>query len=489
MLASRASGIDAFMLSRRSILRGALAAIPLSFLWNRRARAAGYGPLVPDPDGILDLPAGFTYRVVDRRGDTMSDGYRTPGLPDGMACFAGAGGTLVLLRNHELSNSHAALGPVGPGSPAPAHRYDPASHGGVTRVVVDGTTLARVSSNLVLYGTIRNCAGGPSPWGWLSCEEDTSSGHGYVFACAPTAAAVAPPQRITAYGRMNHEAVAVDPVTLIAYLTEDRGDGCFYRFVPASPATPWQGQLQALRVVGTDRFDTSAGRAVGDQWPIAWVDIATPDPAGDTLRVEARGRGAATVNRGEGLWFHDGAVYFTATGGGPAGAGQVFRLDPAGDGGALTLIAQSTGRDHLDGPDNLTVAPWGEVFLCEDGDAEQLIRVLGADGALGDFARNAASDGEFAGACFSPDGRVLFVNLQVDGLTLAITGPFPQPPRPEPEPEPEPEPDADPDRPDPGGGDGGEPGGGCSAGGDAGAGAAAVAAVAAATTAARAALR
>ena len=33
---------------------------------------------------------------------------------------------------------------------------------------------------------------------------------------------------------------------------------------------------------------------------------------------------------------------------------------------------------------------------------------------------------EFAGPCFSPDGRTLFVNIQGDGLTLAISGPFEQ---------------------------------------------------------------
>lgn len=458
------------MVTRRSVLRGALAAIPLAFLWRRRAYAAGYGPLVADPAGLLDLPAGFSYRVVDRRGDPMTDGYRVPGKPDGMACFAGAGGTLVLLRNHELSNTDAAIGPIGPNQPAPAHRYDAASHGGVTRVVLDGTTLARVSSNLVLFGTIRNCAGGPSPWGWLSCEEDTSTGHGYVFACPADASAATAPQKIAAYGRMNHEAVAVDPTTLIAYLTEDRGDSCFYRFVPASTATPWQGQLQALRVVGQDAFDTNTGHTVGDQWPIAWVDIAAPDPAGDTVRVEAQGLGAATFSRGEGVWFYDGSVYFTATSGGPVGGGQVFRLDPAGNGGTLTLIAQSVDRMQLDNPDNLTVAPWGEVFLCEDGSGEQYMRVLGENGAITNFARNAASTSELAGVCFSPDGRVLFVNMQRDGITLAITGPFPMTPDPDPEPEPEPEPEPDNDA------------GGCSAGNGAGAGAAVVIAAAIVTT-------
>jgi secreted PhoX family phosphatase len=42
-----------------------------------------------DPQGILDLPEGFSYRVLQRGGEMMTDGYRVPGRPDAMACFAG----------------------------------------------------------------------------------------------------------------------------------------------------------------------------------------------------------------------------------------------------------------------------------------------------------------------------------------------------------------------------------------------------------------
>ena len=40
------------------------------------------------------------------------------------------------------------------------------------------------------------------------------------------------------------------------------------------------------------------------------------------------------------------------------------------------------------------------------------------------FARNAKSDSEFAGPTFAPDGKTFFVNMQGDGLTFAIWGPF-----------------------------------------------------------------
>jgi secreted PhoX family phosphatase len=427
------------MLTRRSLLGGALAALPLSVLWRRTSRAAaGFGPLRPDPAGILELPEGFSYRIleavrVDGQRQRMTDGYLVPGAPDGMACVAGPDDTLILLRNHELGTG--GDGPYHATHPAPPEAYDPAALGGVTRVVVDASTYERISSNLVLAGTIRNCAGGLYPGGWLSCEETVNPGHGYVFECPASASGVAMPQRIVGYGRFNHEAAAVDPDTQICYLTEDEGSSCFYRFKPTSPASRHVGTLQALRVVGADRLNTSTGMTVGAPVAVAWVNIDNPEPTGlqPTCRAQGQDRGAAIVVRGEGLWIHEGAVYFVSTTGGPVAGGQIFRLDPDGDGGTLTLLAQSTNREELDMPDNLTVAPWGDVYLAEDGSGEQYLRILHGDGSISDFARNARSSGELAGVCFSPDGNALFVNMQSDGLTLVVTGPFPVVPPPTPD--------------------------------------------------------
>ncbi|HLT34652.1 MAG TPA: alkaline phosphatase PhoX, partial [Enhygromyxa sp.] len=161
----------------------------------RPARAGGpWGELIPDPNGILDLPAGFSYRILEDGGDDMSDGYRVPRRPDGMACFPGPDGTLILMRNHENSLNANADGPYKEGQTAPPEAYDPEGMGGVTRLVIDATTFERISSNLVLVGTVRNCAGGPSPWGWLSCEENVDInggyGHGYTFLCLTDAETV-----------------------------------------------------------------------------------------------------------------------------------------------------------------------------------------------------------------------------------------------------------------------------------------------------------
>lgn len=409
-------------LSRRHFLHVGAASLvgasALPYVFSRRSKAAPFGPLLDDPDGILDLPAGFRYHVLEHAGDLMDDGRKVPLRPDGMGCFRGRDGNLVLMRNHEVS------GPDVVNLGAPPRAYAAEQGGGVTRVVVDPHSLRRLGSNQVLAGTSRNCAGGLSPWGWLSCEETVDSGHGYVFVCDPEASGVQEPHPVPGYGRFRHEAAAVDPENHVAYLTEDRDDSAFYRFVPDHRDEPFVGRLQALRISGEPGFDTSAGLRVGDAFDVAWADIPTPDPEDDSVRLQAQHAGAARFRRGEGLWMERGRAYFCCTTGGPRGGGQIFRLDPDGDGGRLTLIAQSEHRDMLDMPDNITVAPWGDIYMAEDGYGGQLVRGLTPRGEVFDFARNAKSYSELAGICFSPAGDALFLNMQTDGLTLAIRGPF-----------------------------------------------------------------
>lgn len=404
-------------------------------LW-RRARGtpgalASGSALVRDPAGLLDLRAGFRYQVVQREGETMSDGFRVPGRPDAMACFPLANGHFALFRNHELDASAVGHGPYFPHSIIPPEAYDRPSLGSVTRLVFDADG-ALQSSNLVLTGTARNCAAGPSPWGYLSCEEDVSEHHGYVFLCAVDADRVRMPQKIPAYGRFLHEAAAVDPADHAAYLTEDRVDGCFYRFVPAQKDAPFgAGRLQALAIADRPRFALGDGLDTGTTLAVSWVDV--PHDAGerdDSLRYAAQERGAAVVKRGEGLWRVDDGFVFTSTIGGRAGLGQIFHLSPTASGGKLRLIFESHDAHVLDMPDNLTWAPWGDLIVCEDNLRSPYLRLVTRDGRVLPFAHNARSRSEFAGVCFSPDGRRLFVNMQEEGLTLAIEGPWPSRPLP-----------------------------------------------------------
>lgn len=355
----------------------------------------------------------------------MSDGLKVPGRPDGMACFTGPDDTWILMRNHELERSRYDAGYDG----SPSEAYDAQAVGGVTRVVLRKKSLERVASNRVLTGTLRNCGGGSSPWGWLSCEESTEPKHGYVFRCRTDATRLAPAERIASYGRFNHEAACVEPKTLTTYLTEDRSNGCLYRYRPRDLSKPFtSGKLQALRVQGIPKFDTSKDLDHGTRLKVDWVDIPNPEPTDDSVREQGAAAGAARFWRGEGIVLTDGAAYVCCTSGGRESCGQIFKLSfGASDGiDRLELFAESPGPSVLDMPDNIYMAPWGDLLVAEDGSGEQFIRGITPGGRVYDLARNAKSSGEFAGICASPDGNTLFVNMQVEGLTIAITGPFPE---------------------------------------------------------------
>jgi secreted PhoX family phosphatase len=326
------------------------------------------------------------------------------------------------MRNHEMLVGDHARSPYFPGQTPTPEAYDPQGTGGVTRLVIDPKSLQVQRTNLVLTGTYWNCAGGLSPWGWLSCEETSEPGHGHVFLCATDAERVQPPRKIAAYGRMRHEAATIDARTSIAYMTEDQFDGCFYRFVPHRRDRPFEGKLQALRIPARPGFDTAA-LPPRERLPVDWVDVDRPDTPDDSVRYGALAKGAASFRRCEGLWLAGDELFFCATIGGPIGLGQIFRLrltEPS----TLEVFVQADDVEQLDMPDNLCVGPDGLLYAAEDGFGGNFLRRIDRDGRVSAFARNAASLGEFAGPCFSPDGSTLFVNLQADGLTLAIRGPF-----------------------------------------------------------------
>lgn len=407
--------------------------------------AGGYGPLRPSgPE--LELPDGFTYTVLSHNGKPMSDGTPTPGAFDGMAAFALPDGSIRLIRNHENRDAPERSRVKGD----PSRAYDPCGGGGTTslevRVCEDGTP-ELLRDFVSLNGTIVNCAGGPTPWGsWLSCEESVagrsagwSEEHGYIFEVPASAESEVAAVPLKAMGRFVHEAVAVDPESGIVYETEDRQEAGFYRFIPVTPGRLAEGgRLQMLAVEGRPRFDTARGQHVGVPLPAVWVDIEDPDPpvgSGRARTVFAQGfvQGAAGFARLEGCWYGDRSIYFHSTSGGDARVGQVWRYGPtSAERGELTLIFESPSRAVLDYPDNITVSPRGGIVICEDGAGEQYLRGLTPDGAILDLAKNVLNETEFAGACFSPDGRILFVNIMgstidagtEEGRTLAIRGPW-----------------------------------------------------------------
>lgn len=425
---------------------------------SRALRAVEFGPLVPDPEGIFDLPAGFTYQVIARFGETMDDGFLVPHRPDGMGAFPGPDGTTILVCNHEVDagdeDEESAFGEdfVLAAALDPADFYDPGrdghpAGGGTTTIVYDTVNQRRIRQFLSLAGTCTNCAGGPTPWNsWLTCEETTIRArgsfirdHGYVFEVPATAEpALASPVPIKAMGRFEHEAVAIDPASGVVYETEDRADGLIYRYIPnVRDDLHAGGRLQALTVRARPGFDTrnwtASLVAPGDVLLVEWIDCENVEAPEDDLRHRGHEQGAARFARGEGMWYGNGAVYFACTEGGPAKIGQIWKYTPspaegaageADEPGRLELFVESTDPGVLENADNVTVAPWGDLFVCEDSsDGDHLVGIT-PGGELYRFGRNALSNSELAGSVFSPDGSTLFVNLQDDGLTLAITGPW-----------------------------------------------------------------
>lgn len=396
------------------------------------ARAAtgsgGFASLRPDPDHVLDLPAGFTARVISRAGEAMSDGWQVPAMADGMACFRGEEGRWILVRNHELDASPGDVA-SGPFAAAPiqderlGRLYDPGKKappaGGTTTLVYNPTTRSVERQWLSLAGTARNCAGGPTPWNsWLSCEESVvgigngyTREHGYVFEVPSSAEELTPARPLKAMGRFNHEAAAVDPGTGIVYLTEDRPDGLFYRFLPSARGRLSEGgTLQALAVEGVTDTRNWLREDIppGDLRTARWIDLDGVDSPGDDLRKQGHDKGAALFARGEGLWWGRGEGYFCCTSGGKRGAGQIFRYRPSAfEGGAeearqpgqLELFVESNDPSRLDQCDNITVTPWGDLLVCEDTRSHCGLVGVTPDGEIYPFADNPYNGSELAGAC------------------------------------------------------------------------------------------
>lgn len=456
-------------LSRRQFGFAAFTTLAFAGL-SRRAGAAetyrneihGYGPLRRDPAGLLDLPEGFSHQVVSRSGEIMDDGFYAPSNFDGMGCFAAGDGKIALVRNHELSLGGWDRSAV-KDTAALQERLAALPHfgraadgrvlpGGTSTVIIDLATGRRESQFLSLTGTSTNCAGGITPWGsWLTCEEtnlaapDSSQSHGWVFEIPSAHRGLVAPQPLTAMGRYRHEAAAVDPKTGIVYLTEDRDDSLFYRFLPQQPGELAKGgRLQALAFADSG-LDADSRNWTGVEFaprtmrPVRWIDMKGVESPQDDLRVRGHARGAVSFARGEGLHLAVGAngardFYFTCTSGGAAKLGQIMRYTPSAHEGTaeetqhpgqLEIFVESADASVFEYGDNLTVTPQGHLIVCEDktGDRVNHLRGVAPSGQIYTFARLNAET-ELAGACFSPDGQVLFVNAYAPGITFAIRGPW-----------------------------------------------------------------
>jgi uncharacterized protein len=360
-----------------------------------RSILAALGPLqAPDPNG-LRLPAGFRSRVLARSSQRVTEGssYVWHPAPDGGATFATIDGGFVYVSNCEFT-------PGGAG----ALRFD------ATGQLIDAYP--------ILQNSTRNCAGGPTPWGtWLSCEEVS---FGSVWECDPLGvrAAVLRPS----LGQFRHEAAAVDPIRKQIYLTEDEPNGRLYRFTPDALDSAGRPDLQR------GRLEVAAVRGGGLEGRLAWRAIA--DPSGAALPTRLQAEASTAFNGAEGIWHHEGVLYFATK-----GDNRVWAYDLGAQ--LLTLIYDLATADHpiLSGVDNVTVSPAGDVLVAEDIGGDMQIVGLAPDGTQLALVQLIGHDGsEITGPAFDPSGTRLYFSSQrgsdgkpETGVTFEVTGRFFEP--------------------------------------------------------------
>lgn len=409
------------ILSRRELVgTGAGAAGMLALgpeLWRALGRPARngpspYGPLgSPDANG-LRLPAGFRSRVVARGQQPVGlTGYVWHLFSDGAATYGTGDGGWILVSNSEVPTPVDL--PIDVGNPgeggASAIRFDPKGR------IVDAYR--------ILADTSSNCAGGRTPWGtWLSCEETDA---GRVWECDPTGAreAVVHP----ALGVFSHEAAAVDRRTGFVYLSEDDGEGCFYRFKPRRTGDLSAGVLQVA--------------LVGPRGGVTWKRV--PDPSAATTPTRDQVPGATRFRRGEGLWFDAGFVYLATT-----GDSRIWAYNTRRARMRVIYDPDRIADPPLTDVDNITVhRQSGDLLVCEDNgapDAYDVGIITFPRGPRGRRQRPVVSrflkmtgpqhgepgtdaSSEIAGVCFNPRGDRMYCASQrafTTGVVYEIRGPF-----------------------------------------------------------------
>ena len=354
------------------------------------SRLPAVGALQAADENGIQLPEGFSSRVIATAGSRPVAGssYRWHGSPDDGDTFEHPDGGWIYVSNSELDGGAGGVG---------ALRFDG-----------DGELVDAYS---IMSGGRRNCAGGRTPWGtWLSCEEVPN---GLVWECDPMGREDA--RNYPSLGRFNHEAAVVDPKTRMVYLTEDESDGRFYRFTPDEVDSDGRANLETgrLQVATVDRDDN-----------VSWTGLS--DAAARSVSTRRQVSSSTAFNRGEGMVYHDGIVYFTTT-----GDHRVYGYKIADQTMEVVYDRATADVRSLGSPDNIDASHDGHLLVAEDGDNLEIV-VITTDGDVLPLLRlTGQPNSEITGPAFSPDMSRLYFSSQrgrsgdlSDGLTYEVTGPF-----------------------------------------------------------------
>jgi hypothetical protein len=207
------------------------------------------------------------------------------------------------------------------------------------------------------------------------------------------------------------------------YLSEDQDDGLFYRFTPDKPGELASGLLEAAVV------DASGA--------VSWIEV--PDPnlvtGGATIREQLPE--ATRFKGGEGLWYSEGVVYYTTK-----GDKKVWGYDCRANTIEVIYDGENTPGAALNAVDNVTVSPFGDVYVCEDG-GNMEICLISPDRVVSPFVRLVGDEhqnSEMTGVVFDPSGTRMYFSSQrsypftaggpseagvlARGATYEVTGPF-----------------------------------------------------------------
>ena len=331
--------------------------------------------MVYDEGLAATYPKGCQLRVVARSGESVKNSsYTWHGLPDGGACYAAVDGGWIYVSNSEMSEGRGGVGAI---------RFD--SFGDI------------VNAYPILAGTSRNCAGGKTPWGtWLSCEENGDIGQ--VYECDPYGRRAGLVR--AAMGACNHEGAAVDPETSQVYMTEDRKNGCLYRFTPVEKYNLERGLLEV---------------GVPDGSKLKWVALTDPSALSQPLRQQLPE--AARFQGAEGIVYGNRHVYFTAK-----RNNRVWSLNL--DTNELRKVYDAGEHDKplLTGVDNIAMSHDGELLVAEDGGDMQIVVLDERYHAIPLVTLHRQPGSEIAGPAFSPDGTRLLFSSQKGPLGNAMGG-------------------------------------------------------------------